>query len=699
MTHGANFSAPEPLPTTIQKYESDVSIVSGRDNGTFWLGYQSQPTACSAYSSGVTVSQAWDNGTKLSAPALSMPCAAFQYHDREWLGTAPNGTVFQVADVPDGLDSPDLLLARSVDGDHFLPTQILTNNSYIAVGTSAFNDTLWAIGDTTYPEKQCEVLISRDGGSGWSPTASSPPAACSSAPDPATGTPGTEWQLAWGADAGLFVVYVDDHGVEFTESSDLGGTWSSPRLISGAVASGTAFQTPTIAADPASGTLAVAWLDTRAGSGRWGVYMTASDDDGASWEPVREISAGTVGTGPRFWPGDFIGSTLTPWGTDAVVWGGNNSAGILTPYFTQAALSRYSVAFTESGLPVGTSWPVTLNGTTENSTESTIAFEEANGTYAFTIGQVSGYTASPSSGSGTVNGAAVMESVTFTAVGPVTFRVTFTESGLPSGTSWSVTLNGKMSSSTTSAISFTDPNGTYAFAVGAVARYTASPSSGSVTVNGAAVSQSVTFTWIPRSTYTVTFTESGLFPGVRWSVTLNGTKQTSKGLPIMFVEPNGSYAYSILPIAGYSTAYTGQVTVDGAPVSEPVTFVQLTYTVTFAESGLPSATSWSVTVGVTHVNGYTSTSNSIAFSDPNGTYPFGIWTASGYLPDPESGNFTVHGSGVNQTVTFVSPSGGSPSGGFLGFTGATGYYLIGGIIVVVVLGAVIGHLRRRRTRG
>jgi thermopsin len=63
-------------------------------------------------------------------------------------------------------------------------------------------------------------------------------------------------------------------------------------------------------------------------------------------------------------------------------------------------------------------------------------------------------------------------------------RVTFTESGLPSGTTWSVTLNGTTMSSTTSTVSFLDPNGAYGYSVGGVAGFTASPSSGAVLVHG-----------------------------------------------------------------------------------------------------------------------------------------------------------------------------------------------------------------------
>ena len=73
--------------------------------------------------------------------------------------------------------------------------------------------------------------------------------------------------------------------------------------------------------------------------------------------------------------------------------------------------------------------------------------------------------------------------------------VTFTESGLPSGANWSMTLNGLLSSSTTNSITFNEPNGTYPFSVGLVPGYSASPSSGSVTVNGVNATQAISFTY------------------------------------------------------------------------------------------------------------------------------------------------------------------------------------------------------------
>ncbi len=145
----------------------------------------------------------------------------------------------------------------------------------------------------------------------------------------------------------------------------------------------------------------------------------------------------------------------------------------------------YPLSFKESGLPAGTGWSVTTNGISQGSNTSSISTIEPNGTYAYTVGAVSGYTASPSSGSATVNGVSQTVAITFTPSTSATYAVTFSESGLPSGTTWSVTLNSQTLSSTTSTITFNEPNGTYAYTVGAVVGYTASPSSGTVTVNGA----------------------------------------------------------------------------------------------------------------------------------------------------------------------------------------------------------------------
>ena len=160
----------------------------------------------------------------------------------------------------------------------------------------------------------------------------------------------------------------------------------------------------------------------------------------------------------------------------------------------------YSVTLTESGLPSGTSWSVSLNGTTRSSSNDTITFSVPNGTYSYTIGSVSRYTASPSSGSILVNGANVNQAIAFTTTKTNTYTITFTESGLQSGTSWLVILNGKTETSTTNTISFTEPNGTYSFSIASINGYSVSPSSGSITVKGTNISQNITFKSVTTTT-------------------------------------------------------------------------------------------------------------------------------------------------------------------------------------------------------
>jgi hypothetical protein len=171
-----------------------------------------------------------------------------------------------------------------------------------------------------------------------------------------------------------------------------------------------------------------------------------------------------------------------------------SSSTIVVP--TTTTSPSYDVTFTESGLPsTGTSWSVTMAGVLTSSSTSTIVSSVSNGVYAYTVGTGSGYTATPASGSVTVNGAPATQAIVFAGAAPgTTFTVTFSESGLVAGTSWSVTLKDAMLSSTTQTIVFTESNGTGTYSVGASAGYDVTPSSGSVTVTGATVSQAIAFT-------------------------------------------------------------------------------------------------------------------------------------------------------------------------------------------------------------
>ncbi len=369
----------------------------------------------------------------------------------------------------------------------------------------------------------------------------------------------------------------------------------------------------------------------------------------------------------------------------------------------------YAVNFTETGLPNGTSWYVVVHagwgsgrffgggglgwfGITGNwSTTSSVGFQLANGTYDYSVGSFpsngSVYAASPSAGNFTVNGTGVGVSVAFSLV---TFStVSFTETGLPNGTFWSVHLAGAYPSPWTpfqpggrggwggsngSTVNLSVPNGNYSYRIGLVSSagvtYVATPASGNVVVNGSNVSVAVTFA--PLTYYNVTFTETGLPNGTYWSVALGGSWSGGQGAftnatTITRSLTNGTYAYSVPSVWTPSGVYgaspsSGTVTVNGSAVSVAISFAPLTFsTVSFVETGLPNGTFWSVSLLGAGWGGFAwngSAGTAVNFTVANGTYPFSIgqvWTSTGlYAATPASGNVTVNGSAVTVDVSFTS---------------------------------------------
>jgi hypothetical protein len=317
----------------------------------------------------------------------------------------------------------------------------------------------------------------------------------------------------------------------------------------------------------------------------------------------------------------------------------------------------YAVTFTETGLPSGTHWSVTLNGTQHTSTTNIITFTESNGTYPYAIAGISGWhqTTLPYTGEVKVKGAAVTEpTLVFTQV---TYSVTFTESGLPSGTEWWVNLTGGQTfSSTTDSLSFAEPNGTYDYTVATADKeYASVVASDSFGVSGASVSESVTFN---LATYTVTFTETGLPSGTTWYVngtawgTLSATVAGTLGTAVSANLANGTYSFTVTSSnKTWAPAYTSPFVVKGGPVAVSVTFTEVTYAVTFTESGLPSGTTWYV--NLTDGQSNSSTGSMIGFSEPNGSYSYTVATADKeYASVVASGSFGVSGASVGEAVTF-----------------------------------------------
>ncbi|MCW6158073.1 MAG: hypothetical protein LVQ63_01110 [Thermoplasmatales archaeon] len=228
-------------------------------------------------------------------------------------------------------------------------------------------------------------------------------------------------------------------------------------------------------------------------------------------------------------------------------------------------LVHYSVTFIESGLPTGTVWYITLGGLTEDSSNTTLTFSEVNGKYDFEVGKLTGYISTPSTGVINVNSENVTDSISFTAE---KYSVSFVEVGLPSGTLWSVNLNGNVQSSPYSNITFSVYDGNYPYSVPSVNGFTPSPQNGTVNVNGNNLTVLITF-----KSYTITFRETGLPPGASWEISVNGVSESSSNDSIILKEGNGTYTFSVANITGYRISQAiGKVSVSGRNVSVLVTF-------------------------------------------------------------------------------------------------------------------------------
>ncbi len=199
-----------------------------------------------------------------------------------------------------------------------------------------------------------------------------------------------------------------------------------------------------------------------------------------------------------------------------------------------------------------------------------------------------------------------------------TYDVNFTESGLPSATSWSVTLDGATTPSTASTISFSEPNGVYAYTVGTVTGYESRPVSGSVTVSGVAQVIAVAFEPTLESTLSssasttqvgaavvLTIGLSGGFSPETWTLTENGSSANLSGVTsdhYTFAPAHpGSYTFYLNATDGVDATARASTTVTVRPALEaelsaspPTTQVGGTSTLTLAFSGGVAPVAWTL---------------------------------------------------------------------------------------------------------
>ncbi|MCI4341446.1 MAG: YncE family protein [Thermoplasmata archaeon] len=356
-----------------------------------------------------------------------------------------------------------------------------------------------------------------------------------------------------------------------------------------------------------------------------------------------------------------INAGLLPWwvtydGLNGYVYVLNGLSGNVTAISTPPT-GFYPVTFRETGLAAGTAWSATLDGVERSSISTTISFREPNGGHLYQVGSVSGYHQNLTSGSVQVEGAGTTLWVGYALS---TYSVAFSEEGLPSATDWSVTLGGATLSSVTSTIEFAESNGTYAYTVGTLGGWQSAPSTGSVPVTGHSVLVGVV--WTSTARFVVTFDETGLAAGTSWSVQLSGASATFATSSIPFLEANGTYAYTVPSVPGYTGGAAGNLIVNGSAVDVSVPFVPVLNLIplTFRTAGLATGTNWSVTLqasssGLTIEAALTRWSDgapTIGFQVSVGNYTYST-SLTGYVAS--SGSVTIHArTAASVTVPFVA---------------------------------------------
>lgn len=252
------------------------------------------------------------------------------------------------------------------------------------------------------------------------------------------------------------------------------------------------------------------------------------------------------------------------------------------------------VTFSATGLPNGATWSVTT-GAPPVTTSDTIARAKGmlkrlvySGTFLFALGFPSGY------GVSSVTGPRTPTQSSANATGtPMTLAVrfgllealSFSETGLPSGSLWGIALattavHGGPSSQTATthgaSLSFTVVAGGWKFHVSPTpGLYRAVPGHGTVSVSTHAVAKPIKFV-LP--TATVTFREYDLASGTPWQVNITGPMTVtlaSKVASMSTALENGTYTFTVWNFSSlhpHPATGTFTIAVPQAPLLETITY-------------------------------------------------------------------------------------------------------------------------------
>jgi YVTN family beta-propeller protein len=436
--------------------------------------------------------------------------------------------------------------------------------------------------------------------------------------------------------------------------------------------------------------------------------------NGVTYTNGQQVSGVAAGTYPLVAPA-CTGETFSSWSSTVGSVGSTTSntttvtvsaTGTITATFTATSVT-YVITLQTSP----TTCSITFDGATYTNGQQ--ASGVAAGTYSLVAPACTGETfsswsstagsvASTTSASTTVTVSATGTITgTFTATPPPTYVVTFQTSP----TTCSITFNGVAYTNGQQASGVAA--GTYPLVAPACTGETftswsstagtvSSPSSASTTVSISATGTvTATFTATPPPTsYPVTFTETGLPTGTSWSVTFNSALNTSTTVTIGFSVVNGMYSFTVGTVAGYTaTPGSGQLTVNGGPASQEITFTVAAPTpspkstssgflglpgsegydllgglaallvvivllavfrrhklpVVFTESGLPGGTQWSVALDGSL---QAAKEDVIMFTVGSGTHSYRVGGVGSFVPSPAMGTIEVKRDRVDVRIRF-----------------------------------------------
>ena len=227
-------------------------------------------------------------------------------------------------------------------------------------------------------------------------------------------------------------------------------------------------------------------------------------------------------------------------------------------------VTGYTVTFSESKLPAGTSWYIQSWNYTRATFSNQISLLFPSGTHHYTVhsGDPNYYGSSGVFGVGT---SPQTVKVNFTLG---TFNVSFVEAGLPSGQNWMVKTNNITQESTNTYLNFSMPGGEHTFTVPASGAYIGNYTTLTMNTDGTNRTFYLTFGY----GYFVSFNLSGLPSGKSWNLLISTYNVSNSSNTITVELQNGTYNFYAYYFNGEQNInYNGNVTVSGSNMTVNLT--------------------------------------------------------------------------------------------------------------------------------